>query len=56
MNVSPVSAVASYNPPEVHSPAPASQSSSPIEDKVTLSPAAHQASAGVDVDHDGDSR
>ncbi len=56
MNISPVNAVSSaYNMPEAQKAAPAPQSSSPVQDTVTLSPAAQKASAGGDVDHDGDS-
>ena len=57
MNLSPISAVtATYNLPEAHKAAPAPQaSSSPIEDKVSISPAAQKASGGIDADHDGDS-
>jgi hypothetical protein len=57
MNLSPISAVMStYNAPEAQSAKAQPASAAPIQDTVTLSPAAQKAGAPAgDVDHDGDS-
>ena len=56
MNVSSVHAVTStYNPPQTQKAAPQPAPLASTEDKVTLSPEAQKASAGADVDRDGDS-